>query len=137
MLLDSLQDLTVARLFPTTLYGDQGGRVAAEVAAVRLSESDRVMYGIYLRDVSQRMDARKSNARFGRLLDSLSAQLGKASLKDLVNTSTGLVERHFIEAALSATGGNRTNAAKLLRVSRQGLYTRLARYGLSDSDSEN
>jgi transcriptional regulator PpsR len=137
MLLDSLQDLTVARLFPTTLYGGHGGRVAAEVAAVRLSESDTAMYGIYLRDVSQRMDARKSNARFGRLLDSLSAQLGKASLKDLVNTSTGLVERHFIEAALSATGGNRTNAAKLLRVSRQGLYTRLARYGLSESDSED
>jgi len=135
MLLDNLQDLTVTRLFPTTLYSARKKRVPAEVAAVRLNESGSAMYGVFLRDVSQRMDARKSNARFGRLLDSMSAQLGKASLKDLVNTSTGLVERHFIEAALSATGGNRTSAAKLLRVSRQSLYTRLARYGLSDFNS--
>jgi transcriptional regulator PpsR len=137
MLQDNLHGRTVARLFPTTLYGGNGGRIAAEVAAVRISESETAMYAIYVRDVTQRLDARKNNARFGRLLDSMSAQLGKASLKDLVNTSTGLVERHFIEAALSATGGNRTNAAKLLRVSRQSLYTRLARYGLSDSDSDD
>lgn len=137
MLLDSVRGRVVVRLFPTTMHGERGGRIAAEVAAVLISEADSAIYGLYVRDVSQRPDARKSNARFGRLLDSMGAQLGQISLKELVNTSTGLVERHFIETALSATDGNRTSAAKLLRVSRQGLYDKLTRYGISGPDSED
>jgi DNA-binding NtrC family response regulator len=41
------------------------------------------------------------------------------------------VERHFIEAALELTGDNRTTAAEVLGLSRQTLYVKLRRHGLS------
>jgi DNA-binding NtrC family response regulator len=47
-----------------------------------------------------------------------------------VRDTVGAVERHYIEAALELTGGNRTAAAELLGLSRQSLYSKLDRYGL-------
>jgi DNA-binding NtrC family response regulator len=40
------------------------------------------------------------------------------------------VERHYIEAALKLTEGNRTAAAEMLGISRQSLYMKLDRYGI-------
>jgi DNA-binding NtrC family response regulator len=42
------------------------------------------------------------------------------------------VEREHILAVLEATGGNRTEAARLLRVDRKTLYRMLLRWGLGD-----
>ncbi len=55
-------------------------------------------------------------------------RLGETSLKKVVASAVGLVERYYIEAALEAVGGNRTAAARILGVSRQGFYDKLARY---------
>lgn len=41
------------------------------------------------------------------------------------------VERALIVFALDATGGNRTHAARLLRVTRSALLYRLQKYGLT------
>ena len=41
------------------------------------------------------------------------------------------VERALIVFALDATGGNRTRAAKLLRLTRSALLYRLQKYGLT------
>lgn len=47
------------------------------------------------------------------------------------------VERHYVEKAIEAAGGNRTQAAKLLGVSFRSLRYRLIKYGMgSDSDPE-
>jgi len=42
----------------------------------------------------------------------------------------GDVERQMIVAALQACGGNKSNAAKRLRITRRVLYTKLRKYGL-------
>jgi DNA-binding NtrC family response regulator len=65
-------------------------------------------------------------------LHALTNRLGRAPLKVLVSEAVGLVERHCIESALAATSGNRSAAAKLLGLSRQSLYMKLARYGIGD-----
>jgi two-component system response regulator PilR (NtrC family) len=44
----------------------------------------------------------------------------------------GEIERNLLLQALERTGGNRTNAAKLLRTSFRSLRYRLAKYGLSE-----
>jgi two-component system NtrC family response regulator len=49
---------------------------------------------------------------------------------DLTDVVTSL-ERHFIEEALKRTGGNQTEAAKLLSISRDQLRYRLEKYGLN------
>lgn len=65
------------------------------------------------------------------LLQSLTGRLGETTLKVLVSETVGAVERHCIEAALAMTDGNRSAAAKMLGLSRQSLYMKLARYGIS------
>ena len=64
------------------------------------------------------------------VLHSLTGRLGETSLKRLVSETVGVVERHYIEAALATTSGNRSAAAKMLGLSRQSLYMKLARYGI-------
>jgi DNA-binding NtrC family response regulator len=58
-------------------------------------------------------------------------------LKDLVRDATDLVEKLCIEAALQLTQNNRASAAEVLGVSRQSLYVKLRRYGLSDSSADS
>jgi DNA-binding NtrC family response regulator len=91
----------------------------------------------YVRDVSRRLEGEARHAPLARLLGSMTATLGTTRLKGLVAATVGLVERHYIEAALAATDGNRTAAAKLLGLSRQGLYAKLSRYGINDDDAED
>ncbi len=53
-----------------------------------------------------------------------------ACAEDLDN-SLAKYERNLIISALKTTGNNRTQAAKLLNISRSGLYKKLKRYGIS------
>jgi two-component system response regulator PilR (NtrC family) len=47
----------------------------------------------------------------------------------------GELERSYLVQALERTGGNRTNAAKLLRTSFRSLRYRLAKYGLAEDSA--
>ncbi len=69
-----------------------------------------------------------------QLLGSMTEQLGTTTLKGLVSATVGLVEKHYIEAALEEVQGNRTAAAKILGLSRQSLYVKMARYGIGDNE---
>jgi DNA-binding NtrC family response regulator len=42
------------------------------------------------------------------------------------------VERHYVSSALKLANDNRTVAAELLGLSRQSLYAKLNRYGLTN-----
>ena len=53
-------------------------------------------------------------------------------------TAVAQLEEVMIRRALEACGGNRTEAARRLNISRQLLYTKMQRYGLSSgAASEN
>jgi len=67
-----------------------------------------------------------------QFLGSMTEQLGTTTLKGLVSATVGLVEKHYIEAALAEAQGNRTAAAKMLGLSRQSLYVKMSRYEISD-----
>lgn len=137
MLLDGLKRAGAVRLFPTTLYGALGSRLSAEVSAVRVDTVKPPLILAYIRDVSSRLEGQVRHAPLAQLLGSMTETLGTTRLKGLVAATVGLVERHYIEAALSATGGNRTAAARLLGLSRQGLYAKLSRYGIDNDDGED
>jgi DNA-binding NtrC family response regulator len=68
-------------------------------------------------------------------VEQLTELVGQVSLKDLVRESTDLIEKLCIEAALELTGDNRASAAEMLGLSRQGLYSKLRRYGIDDINS--
>lgn len=65
-------------------------------------------------------------------MESLTKQIGKTTLRKLVDDTIAVVEQRYIEAALDLTGGNRTAAAELLGLSRQSLYVKLSRYCLEE-----
>ena len=54
------------------------------------------------------------------------------SLKEAVRAETERVERELIQRALDATGGNVTQAARKLKISRKSLQTKMKELGLRE-----
>ncbi|MCL4225796.1 MAG: sigma-54 dependent transcriptional regulator [Myxococcales bacterium] len=59
---------------------------------------------------------------------------GDGSLKDIVRAETSRVERELIARALGETGGNVTQAARLLKISRKSLQMKMKELGLRDTE---
>jgi DNA-binding NtrC family response regulator len=57
-----------------------------------------------------------------------------SSLKEIVRAETSRVERELITRALDETGGNVTQAAKLLKISRKSLQMKMKEFGLRDRE---
>jgi DNA-binding NtrC family response regulator len=64
----------------------------------------------------------------------LTDRTGPHSLKDIVRAETERVERELIVRALEETGGNVTQAAKLLRISRKSLQMKMKEFGLRERE---
>ncbi len=129
------------RLFATTVQGDLGGEADVEISAVGSPVDDPRHFGVVIRDVGRRLASPGPAVGLDAVLDTLSSQIGKTSLRKLVKDTVAAVERHYVEAALELTRGNRTAAAEVLGVSRQSLYAKLGLYGLAgvaapDADAE-
>ncbi len=61
------------------------------------------------------------------------AGASSGSLKDIVRAETSRVERELIVKALEETGGNVTQAARLLKISRKSLQMKMKELGLRDA----
>jgi DNA-binding NtrC family response regulator len=66
--------------------------------------------------------------------DEALAVAGESSLKDIVRAETNRVEKELIAKALNETGGNVTQAAKLLKISRKSLQMKMKELGLRDTE---
>lgn len=132
-LLSSVQRLGSVRLFSTRLHGDLGATTEVEVASSGDGRPDSPYLGLVIRDVESRLPAPEI-ATNGSALGRPAERVGKNSLPELVKEAVGVVERHYITAALESTDGNRTAAAQLLGLSRQSLYAKLNRYGLEENE---
>jgi transcriptional regulator PpsR len=135
VLLANVLRLGAVRLFATTLHGQLGTEREVEISASGNAESDPDHIGVFIRDVGRRLNLPGRRGGVGQLLESLTQQIGKTSLRKLVEDAVQAVERHYIEEALKLTGGNRTAAAELLGLSRQSLYVKLNRYAV-DGDAK-
>jgi two-component system response regulator AtoC len=60
---------------------------------------------------------------------------GSTSLKAMVRAETSRIERELIARALDETGGNVTQAAKLLKISRKSLQMKMKEFGLRDREA--
>ena len=140
VLLATIRRHRYVRLFATTVQGELSTEVEVEISAAGNAETQPRYIGLLIRDVSRRV---KQNAASppspailkggNTLLAALGAMaddLGQTSLPTLIKETVSLVEKHFIEAALERSDGNRTATAELLGLSRQSLYLKLNRYGL-------
>jgi transcriptional regulator PpsR len=132
MLVDSLRLCASVRQFPATIKGSLGGSTLVEVSALLNSNPPPAFIAMYIREVGMRLEASDQSELLLEFLGGVAGRLGEASLKEVVSSAVGLVERYYIEAALDAVDGNRTAAARILGVSRQGFYDKLARYRIGE-----
>ena len=102
-----------------------------EVSAAGDTESDPQYVCFVVRDIERRLPKTASTGDLAEALRTVAERIGKAPLRLVVQETVDSVERHHIRAALEASGGNRTEAAEMLGLSRQGLYAKLKRYGLA------
>jgi len=130
--LSTLKKHSVVRLAASSVRGEHGLSTEIELSAVSLTGDDTPGIGFVLRDVGRRVATVPHGARdLTKAVEELTGLLGRVSLPTLVRDTSDLVERHFIEAALELTGDNRTTAAEVLGLSRQTLYVKLRRHGLT------
>ena len=70
----------------------------------------------------------------GTALPPSSTEARASSLKELVRQETERVERELIVRALEETGGNVTQAARKLKISRKSLQNKMKEFGLRDRE---
>lgn len=135
ILMANLREHGSVRNFSTLLRGDYGAPQEAVVSAVAATDAKVPCLGFTIRAVPVRLAVVPfSGLTMLRSVDQLRDLVGRVSLKEIVRECSDLIERLFIEAALKVSGDNRASAAQLLGLSRQGLYSKLRRYGLGDLD---
>jgi transcriptional regulator PpsR len=131
VLLSNLRQHGSVRMFSTEVRGQFGSTTKVEISAVSVPHGDPPCLGFTVRNASHFGEVR-SPTELPRSIEHFTELIGRVPLKDLVRDTTDVIERLCIEAALELTNDNRASAAEMLGLSRQSLYVKLRRYGLSD-----
>jgi two-component system response regulator AtoC len=99
----------------------------------RIERVDLQLAGAALPEPSQ---PRTSTADLPVLADEEIDESGEisGSMKDVVRANVARVERELIVKALDETGGNVTQAARLLKISRKSLQMKMKEFGLRDRE---
>ena len=138
VLISNLRQRGTVRLFATTLQGEYGSTADVEISAVSVTTGDQPCLGFTIRDIGRRLGAEPMTSKdLPRSAGQMTELVGRVPLRDIVRETTDLIEELCIEAALELTGDNRAAAAEMLGLSRQSLYVKLKRFGVSDALVEN
>ena len=131
LILAELRKSGIVRNVATIVRGRDGGTEEVELSAVLVDAGGDEHLGFVLRSVARRLrDLPPAERDLPRSVEQLTELVGRVSLKEIVRESSDLIERLCIEAALTYTSDNRASAAEILGLSRQGLYSKLHRYGM-------
>lgn len=138
VLVSNLRQHGSVRLFATQLRGEHGGATDVEISAVAAMSATPPCLGFTIRDIGRRLATDGSEGReLPRSPDQMTELVGRVPLKDIVRDTTDLIEQLCIEAALKLTSDNRASAAEMLGLSRQSLYVKLRRFGMTDAAGDD
>jgi transcriptional regulator PpsR len=133
VLISTLKTNGTALHFASVLRDRFNAEEQVEVSAVSTSKARPGFYAFSVRIVTRRFATEPPpGEELPRSVDHLTNLVGRMPLKDIVRDSTTLIERLCVEAALKLTDDNRASAAEILGLSRQGLYSKLKRFGIDD-----
>ncbi|MEM1397594.1 MAG: transcriptional regulator PpsR, partial [Pseudomonadota bacterium] len=134
MLMSNLKNYGVVKNFATVVRDRFGVEADVEVSAVATPIEDEAVYGFAIRNTARRLDNTPDlSDQLPGSVDKVTSLVGKLPLKEIVRESTDLIERLCIDAALKIADDNRASAAEILGLSRQGLYSKLKRFGIDES----
>ncbi|MEO1314485.1 MAG: transcriptional regulator PpsR, partial [Pseudomonadota bacterium] len=121
-------------VYGTTIRSEYGTQVPVEISTTYLPDQHPPGFAFIIRDVTRLEASRQSGATLTtEAVEHVIELVGSSPLKDLVRSTTDVVEKLCIETAIRLTNNNRAAAAEMLGLSRQSLYVKLRRYGLVDS----
>ncbi|MEN7341985.1 MAG: transcriptional regulator PpsR [Pseudomonadota bacterium] len=126
------------RQFFTILNVEYGAPIDIELSAVALGDENKPHYGYVIRRVVRAKDSAgllDDSQTLPESVEKMTELVGRVPLKELIRETTDIIEKMCIEAALKITGDNRASAADILGLSRQSLYVKLRRHGLTGDDS--
>jgi transcriptional regulator PpsR len=133
----SLKQQKPVRNFATEVRTLSGMTLPVEISGIYLAKPEP-LYVMFVRDLNRRA---QSSAHASEPLPNpfadLSQLVGRRPIKDIVGDTVDTIERMCIEAALEMTHNNRASAAEMLGLSRQSLYVKLRRFGISSENDFN
>lgn len=133
MLVSNLKNYGVVRNFATIIRDRFSAEDEVEVSAIAAPAENDTVFGFAIRNTSRRLQSGSDwGAELPNSVDEVTSLVGRQPLKEIVRESTDLIERLCIEAALEIAGDNRASAAEILGLSRQGLYSKLKRFGIDE-----
>jgi len=139
LLRKNLSKRSQLRQFASTLRPEFGDPIDIELSGVAALDARQPCLGFVIRRSLKKPTsmAPEPDEPLAESIRDMTELIGRVPLKDLVRETSDIIERLCIEAALRTTSGNRASAAELLGLSRQSLYVKLRRYGLSDFEVED
>jgi len=136
VLIANLREHGTVRRFSSVVRDELGGSETVEISAARIAGPDGPQFGFAIRDTGRGEALQGGTAHPGSTAQ-FTDLVGRVPLKDLVRDTADVIEKLCIEAALRLTDNNRASAADMLGLSRQSLYIKLRRYGISEGDSND
>ncbi len=122
-------------VYGTALRSEYGAQIPVEISTTFLPEQEPPGFAFIIRDVSRLEASRQQNAALStEAVEHVIELVGSTPLKELVRSTTDVVEKLCIETAIRLTNNNRAAAAEMLGLSRQSLYVKLRRFGLVEQD---
>jgi transcriptional regulator PpsR len=132
VLVANLRQRGTAGLFLTQVRSELGGSTDVEIAASVVQQGDDTVLAFAIRNIERRLRSEQAaHSPITRSVGDLTELVGNVPLKEIVSETTDLIEQLCIETALQMTGDKRASAALLLGLSRQSLYVKLRRFGIS------
>jgi transcriptional regulator PpsR len=142
VLLEAVERDGQLRAYGTRLRSAYGTQTAVEISAVPVEGPGGKGLALVIRD-DGRGDAGgdlpgpvAGGAMDGGAMQNMMNLVGSAPLKDIVASTTDVIEKMCIETAVELTGNNRVAAAEMLGLSRQSLYVKLRKYGLLNRQAD-
>ena len=132
VMVNNLKQLSSFRNFATELVSQSNLTLEVDISACLLSGNDK-RYGFFIRDVHRLSQTGPvSSSSMAGSVSQLSQLVGRMPMKDIVGETTDMIEKMCIQSALELTQNNRASAAEMLGLSRQSLYIKLHRYGITE-----
>jgi transcriptional regulator PpsR len=142
VLLEAVERDGQLRAYGTRLRSAYGTQTAVEISAVPVDGPGGAGLALVIRD-GARGDALPElggpvggGTVDGAAMQNMMNLVGSAPLKDIVASTTDVIEKMCIETAVDLTGNNRVAAAEMLGLSRQSLYVKLRKYGLLNRQAD-
>ena len=139
IILGTVREYGSIKDYASTITADDGGSpLDVRISAVSFSSGKLSLVAIGIHPISKASNqpADKPDS-LGKNAKELTQLVGKVPLKQIVTETTDIIEKLCILAALDLTMTNRASAAELLGLSRQGLYIKMRRFGIVDSNASD